>query len=331
MIRVLVQEPLPRPERVQSGHWDAISDAYQRVGRAVEAEDFALVVGAAKELTESVARVTIAANGEVYADNASYSALLSAAHRIVAHAIRENLPPNDVLRAIPDNARKMATQLAEVRNRYGTGHGRADIHKVTVEVAEACVHAAPVWIRWVLARHTTVFLGNVTQLVSDLERANFHSGELAERLEAANILGLKEPEQRRLGVAVGRRTANETWTVRIDGVRACSTNPDRWPDAYRTGVIEGLFINRDNQVDAYPAASADCAAELLQHHTDPAAVLAELRPLLGSASWSFRFQGRHADVIQSMRDALPKMPADVRPMWNEIADTLSAHAPDPAS
>ncbi|MGW7099705.1 hypothetical protein [Streptomyces sp. NPDC054838] len=95
-----------------------------------------------------------------------------------------------------------------------------------------------IWVRWVLARHTTVLLGNVTQLVSDLEAETFFGGQLAKRLDAANVPGLKEPEQRRLGVAVGRRTAKDAGTVRIDGVRACSTNAERWPDAYRTGVIE---------------------------------------------------------------------------------------------
>ncbi|OEJ30022.1 abortive infection family protein [Streptomyces subrutilus] len=331
MFKILVQEPLPRPKRITSGHWAAIDDAYQRLGRAVEAEDFAHVVGSAKELTESVARVTTEANGEVLADNTSYKTLLTTAHGIVAHAIKQDLAPNDVLRAIPDGARRMATQLAEIRNVYGTGHGRADVHEVTEEVAEACVHASLIWVRWVLARHTTVLLGNVTQLVSDLETENFSSGELAERLDAANLPSLKEPEQRRLGIAVGRRTAKATWTVRIDGVRACSTNPERWPDAYRTGVTEGLFINGDNQVDAFPMVSADCAAELLQHHSDAAGVLGELHQLLEAASWSFRFQGRYEAVVQDMHKALPKVPAGVRSLWIDITNALVAHAPEEVS
>lgn len=199
------------------------------------------------------------------------------------------------------------------------------------EVAEACVHAALLWVRWVLARHTTVFLGNLTQLLADLEASTFSSGALAERLDAANIPGLSEPEQRRLGVAVGRRTANETWTVRIDGVQACSMNPERWPDAYRTCVVEGLFINSDSQVDALPAVSADCAVEILQHHGDAAGVLTELDRRLGAASWSFRFQGRHEDVVESIHRVLPRVPSDMRPLWSGIADTLAAHTPEAAS
>ncbi|MFE2849947.1 abortive infection family protein [Streptomyces lavendulae] len=331
MIRILVQEPLTRPKRITSGHWAAIDDAYQRLGRAVESEDFAHVVGAAKELTESVARVTLEANGEVYADNAPYSKLLSAAHSIVAHAAKPNLAPNDVLRAIPDNARKMATQLAEIRNRYGTGHGRADVHEVTEEVAEACVHASLIWVRWVLARHTTVLLGSVTQLVSDLERENFSRGELAERLDAANVPGLEEPEQRRLGVAVGRRVAaNPSFPVELDGVRACSINPERWPDAYRTGVIEGLFINGDNQVDPHIVSPLN-ATYLLEHHSDATGILTQLCRLIAAASWSFRFKGRHEDVIGLMRATLPRVPADEQSLWAKITRTLATHVPEEVS
>ncbi|MGW5927007.1 hypothetical protein ACWF2L_12230 [Streptomyces anulatus] len=49
VFKILVQEPLPRPKRITSGNWAAIDDAYERLGRAVEAEDFAHVVGSAKE------------------------------------------------------------------------------------------------------------------------------------------------------------------------------------------------------------------------------------------------------------------------------------------
>jgi DNA-binding FadR family transcriptional regulator len=81
----------------------------------------------------------------------------------------------------------------------------------------------------------------------------------------------------------------------------------------------------------YPAASADCAAELLQHHSDTAGVLTELRQLLEVASWSFRFQRRHENAVESMRQALPKVPAGVRPLWTDITDALAAQAPDAMS
>ncbi|MFG2754090.1 abortive infection family protein [Streptomyces xanthophaeus] len=319
-----MKEPLPEPRHVQAGHWAAISDGYERLGRAVEAGDFAHVVGSAKELTESVARITIDANGQVYSADAPYPTLLSTAHGIVAHT--SGLPANDLLRAIPDGARKMAVQLAELRNRYGTGHGRAGVPAVTEEVAEACVHAALVWIRWVLARHNEVFLGNVNQLLADLASASFRSGALAERLAAANLPGLAESEQRQLGLAVGRRTAGGTWTVCRDGVSACSTDPERWPAAYRTGVITGLFTNWDNQIEA-SAAYMDCPVTVLQHHSAAEDALTELLTLIRTTPWSHRFRGRYKDVVQAIQKEAPRVPGHARPHWDAIADTLAAQAP----
>ena len=55
----------------------------------------------------------------------------------------------------------MASQLRELRNQYGTGHGRAVVHDITDEVIEACVHGALLWVRWALARLQAVLLGPV--------------------------------------------------------------------------------------------------------------------------------------------------------------------------
>ncbi|MER6319277.1 hypothetical protein ABT237_36815 [Streptomyces sp. NPDC001581] len=56
-------------------------------------------------------------------------------------------------------------------------------------------------------------------------------------------------------------------------------------------------------------------------------MLTELHQLLGAASWSFRFKGRHKDTVGTMRATLPAVPAAVRPLWIDIADTLAARAP----
>lgn len=222
----------------------------------------------------------------------------------------------------------MAAQLRELRNAYGTGHGRAVVHDVTDEVVDASVHAALLWVRWAMARLESVLLGAVAPLVNDLQNGSvFYSGDLAVRLEAANIPGLEQPEQHRLGVAVGQRAANETFTVRIDGIRACALHPDRWPDSYREGVVHGLFINADGQAHAYAPASADCAAELLQHHSAPARVLADLSTVLAAASWSLMFQESHAEIIDAMKTASAKMPNEATEIWSEIIADLESRAP----
>ena len=72
MIRILVQEPLPRAEWLRDEQWQAIDDAHRRLAAAVAADDRPLVVGSAKELVECVARVTLVAHGRVSGDQAQY-------------------------------------------------------------------------------------------------------------------------------------------------------------------------------------------------------------------------------------------------------------------
>ncbi|WP_406364412.1 hypothetical protein [Streptomyces sp. NBC_00645] len=328
MIQLLVQEPLPRAVGLQHDQWRAIEDAYGRLAAAVAADDRPLVVGSSKELVECVARTTLVAYGRVVADGDEYTKVLASAHQVIEHAMGPDIPGNHPLRLIPDCAKKMAIQLRELRNRYGTGHGRATIHDITDEVIDASVHAALVWVRWALARLQTVLLGAVGPLVNDLRHGLFSRGELATRLEAANIPHLDKAEQHRLGVAVGQRAANETFNVRLEGIRACADDPQRWPDNYREGVVQGLFVNEDGQAHAYAAASADCATELLQHHSAPETVLARLAIVLESASWSLRFQQDHSEIITAMKDALKKVPAAAKPVWSTITAGLEARAPD---
>ncbi|WP_159107580.1 abortive infection family protein [Streptomyces rubrogriseus] len=327
MISILVQQPLPRAEWLQQESWQAIADHHGRLGSAIAANDRPLVVGSAKELVECVARVVLVSHGRVTGDKDEYDKVLGQAHAVVEHAAEYGLPSNDPLRQIPNAAKKMASQLRELRNRFGTGHGRPVVHEITDEVVEASVHAALVWVRWALARLQAVLLGAIEPLVHDLREGIFSKGDLAARLAAANIPGLDEPEQRRLGVAVGQRSARETFNVRIEGVRACADDLEHWPDAYRQGVVEGLFLNEDGQVEARPSISPDCAAEVLQHHSVPDRVLVELRDVLGSASWSVLFQQEHPAVFTAMREEIRRLPALGQRPWADIINDLEAYAP----
>ena len=328
VIQHLVQQPLPRPQGLQHDQWQAVEDAYDRLATAVATDDRPLVVGSAKELVECVARVTLVAYGRVVPDGDEYAKVLGSAHQVIEHAIGPDVPGNHPVRQIPEAAKKMAGQLRELRNRYGTGHGRATVHDITDEVVEASVHAALMWVRWALARLKTVLLGAVGPLLDDLQSGLFSQGDLAARLKAANIPHLVEAEQHRLGVAVGQRAARETFNVRLEGIQARADDPQQWPDAYREGVVQGLFVNEDGQAYAYAAASADCAAELLQHHSDPADVLTRLSAVLKAASWSLRFQQNHSKIIISMKDVLRRMPEAAEPVWSTIIEELEARTPD---
>ena len=219
-------------------------------------------------------------------------------------------------------------QLADRRQRafhpHRTGHGRAVVHPVTDEGLEASVHGALIWVRWVLARLDTVLLGAVVPLVRDLGSSIFRGGDLTERLAAAGLNNLEEDDQRSLGLAVGRRAARETYNVRFEGIDAIADDAGAWPDAYREGIVQGLFVNEDGQLDAHHTISAPAAATALAHHGDPEHVVAGLRTLFASASWSSAFTYAHDEVLASMHAATPGMPIAARRTWSDIIDDLGS-------
>ncbi|MFZ3474238.1 hypothetical protein ACODT3_04930 [Streptomyces sp. 4.24] len=328
VIRLLTNEPLPRPQWLREENWLAISHFHERLISAVERDDRPGIVGSAKELVESVARVVLTAHGRTVSDGDDYLKVLGAAHKVIEHATSPDVPANHPVRSVPEGTRKIAGYLRELRNDFGSGHGRAIVHDVTDEVVDTCIQAALLWVRWALARLQTVLLGAVNPLVEDLRSgALFYKGDLETRLAVANIPQLDPAQQRLLGIAVGQRTANQTNNVRIEGVRACARQPERWPDEYRAGVIEGLFLNEDGQVHTYPAAGPECAAELLQHHSAPNNVLEALRELLITASWSIEFQHEHQDAITAMKAALHQVPTDAKPLWRSVISTLEDRTP----
>ncbi|MCC3778093.1 abortive infection family protein [Streptomyces sp. UNOB3_S3] len=280
-------------------------------------------MGCAKELVESVARVTLVAAGQPSGDNADYQKVLGLAHKTIEHAVGAGLSASDPLRQVPNAAMKMAVHLRELRNRYGTGHGRAVVHNITPEVVDTCVHGALIWSRWALARMQTVLMGAVRPLVDDLlDGGTFYGGNLTERLQAANIVNLEEPDQRALGLAVGQRAARATFNVRIEGIQACSKVPNNWPPAYREAALQGLFINPDGQLYTDPDHSASSAALLLQQHPEPDTALTELRLLVADASLSLEFETSSGVTITAMEAATPQVPASAQETWKAITDDL---------
>lgn len=101
-----------------------------------------------------------------------------------------------------------------------------------------------------------------------------------------------------------------------------TADPGSWPDAYREGVVEGLFVNEDGQLDVHSTISASSAAVALAHHSSPDRVVAELQSLLASASWSPAFDHTRDAVLDSMHTVTPTLPASARRAWAGIIDNL---------
>ncbi|MFG3645097.1 hypothetical protein ACGF3C_32970 [Micromonospora sp. NPDC047762] len=213
-----------------------------------------------------------------------------------------------------------------MRNDYGTGHGRAHVPAVEDETVLLALDGALVWVRWALRRLEHLLAGALAPLLNDLQHDVFHSGELAERLLQANIPGLGQDDQRRLGVAVGQRASRGTFLVREEGLTAPvrDENDARWPTAYRQGAVEGAFLNAVGQLQvddgltvihpsARLAASMPAATEFLQ----------ALRAKLAEASWSPAFTRVWPQVRDVMRHNLPEF-ADpvIRQQWAGLIEDL---------
>jgi hypothetical protein len=224
-------------------------------------------------------------------------------------------------------ARKLAGQLRELRNTYGTGHGRPALPIIEDEVLETCVDGALLWTRWALRRLQCLLIGDLQPLLADLRGSTFRRGDLATRLQAANQPDLPPDDQRLLGVAVGQRAALNTFTVRIDGVEACATREDvaSWPPDYREGVAEGLFLDHFGQIRVDEEVRGPrLAAEVLGPHPEQARAVSDLETKLASAAWSPELPRQWQQVVAEMRLAQTLLqPPEAQQAWSNIAERLT--------
>jgi hypothetical protein len=180
-------EALQRPEGLGDGEWSAVNDAEQRLLRAKASSDGPLVIGSAKELCETIAKIVIVERGEVPPSSVDMSALVTIAHKALRFQPGDGLADDDGTRQVAGGLKSVVVGLAEMRNRYGTGHGRAAVADVEPEHAEIAFTAALLWSAWALRRLEPFIAGDSTALVRDLEGIIFHRGELARRLRFARL------------------------------------------------------------------------------------------------------------------------------------------------
>ena len=89
-------------------------------------------IGKAKELIESCCKTILEANGERVPNNCELSKLVSDTTkflRITPEDIPEDIPMAATMKALLGNLRAIAKAIAELRNAYGSGHGRSVAYK----------------------------------------------------------------------------------------------------------------------------------------------------------------------------------------------------------
>lgn len=217
----------------------------------------------------------------------------------------------------------MAGQLRELRNNYGSGHGRAYVPEVCKEILDVCVDAALPWCRWALRRLEFVIAGSPIALARDIRGPFvFYSGDVTRRLIAANLSNLPVADQHMLGVAVAHRAATGTFLVRIEGVEACASSTDQelWPPGYREGVVEGLFIGAVGSISVDVASVMNSALILSAHPAAEKAIEALLEKAI-HASWSSAFAGNGAGrdaVNAAMQEYARLLVESAREPWGEL-------------
>jgi hypothetical protein len=244
-----------RPQCVDDAEWEALSALDRRIRRAEEAADHALTIGAAKELCEAAAKTVWRHRGRQFGSRTDLSELVKTAQRFV-----DRLPPHGaaeggLTRQLAQTATKLIELLGELRNRAGTGHGRPEPVVVDERDAGFAAGVARLWCSWLLAHLDLVVAASPERTAADFQRpSTFRRTEAAARLALANLPELEPVDQRMIGVAVGQRAASGTFVVFEEGVDAAIDSGDLgiWPPAYRAGVAEGLFLDRNGYLVLSP-------------------------------------------------------------------------------
>lgn len=309
---------LTRPGHVDQPAWEAIELARTRLLRAWEFQDLPEVVGKAKELVETVAKVTVAAIEGAVADSADFVPIVKAAQSSLKRQAGADLSPDQNLRAIAQAAQTMATSLAPIRNAYGTGHGRALVPDVADEMASLAMESALVWCRWALRRLGHLLADYPNDLI-DAVQIGTSRALLRAKFEAA-ALAQQPPEiQHRIGVAFGQQSAGGFGNATQVGVEpVVDGGYEEYPVDYRRGLLEGMLLTAGGSIGLTDFYSSWFVA-ILATLPDANAIdlLSSLRHDVADASW-----------IQLWRTSTPVEPAVVVATLRAQGDRLSAAVAD---
>jgi hypothetical protein len=233
----------------------AVEAAVTRLERAAAADDVEQVIGTAKELVETVAKVVINALGGIYGSGADLPKLASDTLKALnLHPIALGGRPS--LRKFGAALASTVNALAELRNTDGTGHGRATPSDLDASHATLAREAALAWSRWVLSATHRALQDRVpiAQMASDIAGPRtFSRGELPELLRELRINLRGEDDQLKLGLAVARRwSVNGTFLPRTDVIEPMASGDAEYPSAFAEGVVEGLLLDHDGYLRIHP-------------------------------------------------------------------------------
>jgi hypothetical protein len=119
--------------------WRAAEQHRNRLATAIMVKDAPLIIGSAKELAECVARVVGTVKGTITPCNADFAEVVNGAHIALDRQAGPGITQASDIRAIAQNAKKIALSVKDVRNDFGTGHGQAEVKSVADEMVQLVV------------------------------------------------------------------------------------------------------------------------------------------------------------------------------------------------
>jgi hypothetical protein len=107
-----------------------VAQQIRRMREAIE-RDPELAIGTAKEFLESLCKTILAERGVTVAKNEDFPALVKLTVKslpIVPQGIADQAHVEKTVTILLNNLASVGHQLAEIRNQFGTGHGKANDH-----------------------------------------------------------------------------------------------------------------------------------------------------------------------------------------------------------
>jgi hypothetical protein len=311
---------LTRPDGIDDDGWLAITEGCQRLEKVFDEQDHPAVLGTAKDLVESVAKVILVARGES-PNQKNMPSLLTKVHLSLDSSAGRGRATEEPLRSMLQSIRTLIGQIAPMRNQGGTGHGRQSPSSVTAEHASVAADAAMTWCRWAVERFGDVHRSSPAWLIALLDTSIFYKDEVAGHLSRIDLDQLPDPDLNRVGRALAHRGGwRDTRVVWQDGVGAALREPERFPRSFRVGLLYGLFFSRQGEIETSHLAMRP-AAQLAARLGDES-ILANLRVELDSAVFSANLRAdTPTQIAASIRESANELPVGpLRSAWEELVE-----------
>jgi hypothetical protein len=305
----------------------AIQQHRLRLEAAWLSGDSPAVLGAAKELIESVAGAVLVATEQTIGDKADYAERVNAAHKALSRQAGQGVSLSPEIRSIARSARTIATQVSAVRNAVGTGHGRAYTPQIDEEMLTVVTDGALLWTRWALRRLGHLLAGYPTLLIREVN--GWTSRDQLRRHFDAVVLPDQPPEiQQAIGVAFGQQAAGGFGlAVEVGVTPALTDDLTRYPIHYRLGIGEGMLLTQHGQIgllDWYVPPFLGILSPI------PPALLVpwleEMTEKVAQATWIDRWRGTTVDpmaTLSAFESAVPGLAPEVQQPMERLRNALA--------